>query len=87
MLQFIKIEKIDFVLLNLLSSSSLSSSDFHSGSMVLSPSASSLSSESWIVTVCLEGCEEVNKACEADAGVDACLDAADFKLPITDFFW
>ena len=83
--------KTYFVLLNSLSSSSLSLSDSSTGSMVLSPSAlsmlpiwfgsSSSSLESYTVA-CLKGREEAIEALEA--GVDAWLDAAD--LPIADFF-
>ena len=81
--------KTDFVLLNSLSSSSLSLSDSSVGSMVPSPSSvpptwfgsSSSSSESSTVAR-LEGREEAIEALEA--GVDARLDAAD--LPIADFF-
>ena len=83
--------KTDFVLLNSVSSSLLSLSDLSAGSMVLSPSASSVlptwlassSSSSDSSTVArLEGCEEAIEALEA--GVDARLDAAD--LPIVDAF-
>src|SRR5882762_2883119 len=83
--------KIDFFLLNSLLSSSLSLSDSSVGSMVLSPSASSVpptwfsssSSSSESSTVArLEGPEEAIEALKA--GVDARLDAAD--LPIADFF-